>query len=62
MPFTKTYSYTCDLTDRNGDTKKHQGEVTVGGFESEGAVHLLVRSDFSRQGLTAANIRVTGKR
>lgn len=62
MSFTKTYSYTCDLIDRNGNTKRHQDEVTVGGFESEGSAHRLISADFARKGLTAANIRVTGRR
>lgn len=63
MAFEKTYSVSCDLTDKDGNTGRFVGgEVKVGGFDGEEAAVLNTRAHFESKGVRATNIRATRKR
>lgn len=62
MAFTKTRTFTCDVTDRNGNTRPVTGSVTSGGTEPEAVVYGQVKASAEEQGYTATNITFTSTR
>lgn len=62
MAFTKTRTFTCDMTDRNGNTRQANGSITSGGTEPEAVAHAQVKAGAQEQGYTATNITFTSTR